>query len=73
MIVVARRTKILHRACTALKNSYFAWHKSPQIEFVGESADDYGGPSREFFRLVQINLSTKYSCDVFKIANILKM
>ncbi|XP_058626489.1 uncharacterized protein LOC131537205 [Onychostoma macrolepis] len=40
MIVVARRRKVLHSACTALKSSYFAWHKSPQIEFVGESADD---------------------------------
>ncbi|KAL0161033.1 hypothetical protein M9458_044758, partial [Cirrhinus mrigala] len=29
--------------------SYFAWHRTPRIEFVGESAEDHGGPQREFF------------------------
>ncbi|ROI15246.1 G2/M phase-specific E3 ubiquitin-protein ligase [Anabarilius grahami] len=60
VIVVARRRKILHSACTALKTSYFAWHKSPQIEFVGESADDYGGPSREFFRLLMQDVQSSF-------------
>lgn len=48
--IIARRRKILHSACMALSKSYFAWHKLPNIEFVGEMADDYGGPRREFFR-----------------------
>ncbi|XP_077085809.1 uncharacterized protein LOC143737831 [Siphateles boraxobius] len=49
-IVVARRSKILHSACQALSKSYFAWNRTPRIEFVGESAEDHGGPQREFFR-----------------------
>ncbi|XP_048035991.1 G2/M phase-specific E3 ubiquitin-protein ligase-like [Megalobrama amblycephala] len=53
-IVVARRSKILHSACQALSKSYFAWHRTPRIEFVGESAEDHGGPQREFFRLLMI-------------------
>ncbi|KAL7826267.1 hypothetical protein SRHO_G00340050 [Serrasalmus rhombeus] len=51
LTVVARRRRILHSAITALNKGYFDWHKRPQIEFVGEMADDYGGPTREFFRL----------------------
>lgn len=50
VIVVARRRKILHCACVAVSKSYFSWYKVPQIEFVSEMADDYGGPRREFFR-----------------------
>ncbi|XP_039524561.1 uncharacterized protein LOC120477165 isoform X1 [Pimephales promelas] len=53
-IVVARRSKILHSACQALSKSYFAWNRTPRIEFVGESAEDHGGPQREFFRLLMI-------------------
>ncbi|KAL7824645.1 hypothetical protein SRHO_G00344950 [Serrasalmus rhombeus] len=49
LTVVARRRRILHSAITALNKGYFDWHKRPQIEFVGEMADDYGGPTREFF------------------------
>jgi len=48
--VVARRRRVLHSACVALQKSYFKWHKTPNIEFVGEMAEDYGGPRREFFR-----------------------
>ncbi|XP_076866557.1 uncharacterized protein LOC143517694 isoform X2 [Brachyhypopomus gauderio] len=52
LIVVARRRRILHSAITALNKGYFDWHKCPRIEFVGEMADDFGGPTREFFRLL---------------------
>ena len=52
LTVVARRRQILHSAITALNKGYFDWHKRPQIEFVGEMADDYSGPTREFFRFV---------------------
>lgn len=48
--VVARRRRVLHSACIALHKSYFEWRKIPDIEFVGELAEDYGGPRREFFR-----------------------
>ncbi|MGL5119701.1 MAG: hypothetical protein ACRC7H_10985 [Plesiomonas shigelloides] len=50
LTIVARRRKILHSACVALEKSHFDWHKMPNVEFVGEMADDYGGPRREFFR-----------------------
>ncbi|KAL7826261.1 hypothetical protein SRHO_G00339990 [Serrasalmus rhombeus] len=53
LTVVARRRRILHSAITALNKGYFDWHKRPQIEFVGEMADDYGGPTREFFSFVE--------------------
>ena len=36
--VIARRKNILQSACVALSRSYFAWHKLPHIEFVGEMA-----------------------------------
>ncbi|KAL6479997.1 hypothetical protein MHYP_G00110300 [Metynnis hypsauchen] len=51
LTVVARRRRILH-AITALNKGCFDWHRRPQIEFVGEMADDYDGPTREFFRLL---------------------
>ncbi len=48
--VIARRKNILKSACVALSRGYFEWHKTPNIEFVGEMGEDYGGPRREFFR-----------------------
>ncbi|KAL7827080.1 hypothetical protein SRHO_G00327980 [Serrasalmus rhombeus] len=59
LTVVARRRRILHSAITALNKGYFDWHKRPQIEFVGEMADDYGGPTREFFRSSRHNGASK--------------
>lgn len=52
--IIARRRYPVQSACMALKQSYFAWHRTPSIEFVGECADDYGGPRRELFRQVFI-------------------
>ncbi|XP_076731533.1 G2/M phase-specific E3 ubiquitin-protein ligase-like [Maylandia zebra] len=62
--IIARRRKILHSACMALSKSYFAWHKLPNIEFVGEMADDYGGPRQEFFRLLMVE--TQNSLGIFE-------
>ncbi|KAL7827039.1 hypothetical protein SRHO_G00327570 [Serrasalmus rhombeus] len=68
LTVVARRRRILHSAITALNKGYFDWHKRPQIEFVGEMADDYGGPTREFFRNVffshsgRVDIAVKAGC-----------
>lgn len=59
---MARRRKILHSACVALDKSYFDWHKMPNVEFVGEMADDYGGPRREFFRLKIIDINLSFFC-----------
>ncbi|XP_057217759.1 G2/M phase-specific E3 ubiquitin-protein ligase-like [Triplophysa rosa] len=41
-----------------LSRGYFEWYKTPNIEFVGEMAEDYGGPRREFFRLLMIELQS---------------
>lgn len=51
--VIARRKNILKSACVALSRGYFEWHKTPNIEFVGEMGEDYGGPRREFFRYIR--------------------
>ncbi|KAA0712533.1 hypothetical protein E1301_Tti019071 [Triplophysa tibetana] len=50
--VVAQRRKITLSACRALERNYFVWHVIPNVEFIGEMAEDYGGPRREFFRLL---------------------
>ncbi|KAL2102317.1 hypothetical protein ACEWY4_001485 [Coilia grayii] len=50
--IVARRRHILRSACLALSRPYFKWHREPRIEFISEMADDYGGPRREFYRLL---------------------
>ncbi|KAG9273569.1 G2/M phase-specific E3 ubiquitin-protein ligase-like [Astyanax mexicanus] len=58
--VIIRRKHILQSACTALSRSYFVWHKVPNVEFVVEMAEDYGGPRREFFRLLMIELQQSF-------------
>lgn len=52
--VIARRKIILKSACVALSRGYFEWHKTPNIEFVGEMAEDHGGPRREFSGTLEI-------------------
>ncbi|XP_058621115.1 G2/M phase-specific E3 ubiquitin-protein ligase-like [Onychostoma macrolepis] len=58
IIVIARRKNILKSACVTLSRGCFEWHKTPNIEFVGEMGEDYGGPRREFFRLLMIELQS---------------
>ncbi|XP_024116641.1 uncharacterized protein LOC112138307 isoform X2 [Oryzias melastigma] len=50
--VIIRRRKLLESAVKAIKRPTFIWTTTPHIEFVGEEADDLGGPQREFFRLL---------------------
>lgn len=49
-VICIRRKKLLESAIKAISRSTFSWTHSPHIEFVGEDADDMGGPKREFFR-----------------------
>ncbi|KAE8293749.1 hypothetical protein D5F01_LYC06682 [Larimichthys crocea] len=56
-IICIRRRKLLESAIKAISRVTFSWTDLPQIEFVGEDADD-GGPQREFFRLLMIELQT---------------
>ncbi|KAL7884210.1 hypothetical protein AOLI_G00069800 [Acnodon oligacanthus] len=54
--VVVCRKRLLKSAIDALSNSNFSWTKTPYIEFVGELAFDNGGPRREFFRLLMMEV-----------------
>ncbi|KAM6999930.1 uncharacterized protein LKV04_004864 [Tautogolabrus adspersus] len=56
--ICIRRKKLLESAIKAISRVTFCWTDSPQIEFVGEDADDMGGPQREFFRLLMIEVQT---------------
>ncbi|CAL8289265.1 unnamed protein product [Gadus morhua 'NCC'] len=56
--VIARRRYVLRSACAALSKTYFGWHKEPSVEFVSEMAADYGGPRREFFRLLMLEVQS---------------
>ncbi|XP_013884630.1 G2/M phase-specific E3 ubiquitin-protein ligase [Austrofundulus limnaeus] len=54
--VIARRRRVLQSMSMALSMHSFSWKKIPQVEFVGEMADDYGGPKREFLRLLMMEV-----------------
>ncbi|XP_038560055.1 G2/M phase-specific E3 ubiquitin-protein ligase-like [Micropterus salmoides] len=56
--ICVRRRKLLESAVKAISRNAFCWTHSPLIEFVGEDADDMGGPQREFFRLLMIEVQT---------------
>ncbi|KAK2840752.1 hypothetical protein Q7C36_012331 [Tachysurus vachellii] len=56
--VVIQRTRLLRSALVALSNRNFSWTKKPFIEFAGEEAFDNGGPRREFFRLLMIEVQS---------------
>ncbi|KAK0132655.1 G2/M phase-specific E3 ubiquitin-protein ligase [Merluccius polli] len=54
MTVAVRRQNVLKSACSVLSRGYFEWQREPRIEFINEMADDYGGPRREFQRLLMM-------------------
>ncbi|XP_042267619.1 uncharacterized protein LOC121897287 isoform X2 [Thunnus maccoyii] len=56
--ICIRRKKLLESTIKAISRASFCWTHSPLIEFVGEDADDMGGPQREFFRLLMIEVQT---------------
>ncbi|KAK1786970.1 hypothetical protein P4O66_017347, partial [Electrophorus voltai] len=56
--VIIRRKQLLKSAIIAMSSSNFHWTKTPHIEFVGEEAFDNGGPRREFFRLLMIEVQS---------------
>ncbi|XP_034072356.1 uncharacterized protein LOC117546280 isoform X2 [Gymnodraco acuticeps] len=56
--ICIRRKKLLESAIKAISRVTFCWNNSPYIEFVGEDGDDMGGPQREFFRLLMIEVQT---------------
>ncbi|KAI9516290.1 hypothetical protein NQZ68_017493 [Dissostichus eleginoides] len=56
--ICIRSKKLLESAIKAISRVTFCWNNSPYIEFVGEDGDDLGGPQREFFRLLRIEVQT---------------
>ncbi|XP_017323374.1 G2/M phase-specific E3 ubiquitin-protein ligase isoform X2 [Ictalurus punctatus] len=52
------RKSLLKSALGALCNRNFSWTKKPHIEFAGEEAFDNGGPRREFFRLLMLEVQS---------------
>ncbi|KAK5918883.1 hypothetical protein CgunFtcFv8_022826 [Champsocephalus gunnari] len=56
--ICIRRKKLIESAIKAISRVTFCWNNSPYIEFVGEDGDDMGGPQREFFRLLMIEVQT---------------
>ncbi|XP_076845164.1 uncharacterized protein LOC143490355 [Brachyhypopomus gauderio] len=52
------RKQLLKSTIHVFSNSNFPWTKTPHIEFVGEEAFDNGGPTREFFRLLMIEVQS---------------
>ncbi|XP_076142999.1 G2/M phase-specific E3 ubiquitin-protein ligase-like [Alosa pseudoharengus] len=58
--VVVRRKSVLKDALTLCKKSYFSWKRTPHVEFIGEEAADFGGPMKEFFRLLMMDVASTY-------------
>jgi len=56
-IAVSRRN-LLKSATIAAQKAGFSYSRPPVISFVGEDAEDDGGPRREFFRLVHATVYT---------------
>ncbi|MCI4381193.1 hypothetical protein PGIGA_G00248760 [Pangasianodon gigas] len=56
--VIVWRKRLLKSALDALSNRNFSWTEKPHIEFAGEEAFDNGGPRREFFRLLMIEVQS---------------
>ncbi|ROI69428.1 G2/M phase-specific E3 ubiquitin-protein ligase [Anabarilius grahami] len=54
--VLVSRNKLLQSAKDALSNCNFPWTKIPLVTFVGEQALDCGGPRREFFRILMMEV-----------------
>jgi hypothetical protein len=50
MTVVVHRANIMKSAMYAVKSRNFHFRRHIDVQFVGEEAQDDGGPRREFFR-----------------------
>ena len=60
-IILIHRSRILQSTLLAVSRPRFSYNHLVQVEFVGEQAQDCGGPRREYFRwYIYINLSGNY-------------
>ncbi|KAK7135471.1 hypothetical protein R3I94_014212 [Phoxinus phoxinus] len=56
--VLVSRKKLLQSAKDMLSKCDFTWNKTPLVTFVGEQALDCGGPRREFFRILMMEMQS---------------
>ncbi|XP_016388028.1 uncharacterized protein LOC107723804 [Sinocyclocheilus rhinocerous] len=56
--ILVSRNKVLQSAKDSVSNSNFPWTKIPLVTFVGEEALDFGGPRREFFRILMMKVQS---------------
>lgn len=56
--ILVSRNGLLQSAKDAVSNCNFSWTKIPIVIFVGEEALDCGGPRREFFRLLMLEVQS---------------
>ncbi|XP_038057921.1 uncharacterized protein LOC119729371 [Patiria miniata] len=52
IMVIASRKRLLKSAIHATQAQGFSFDRPPCVTFAGEEAEDEGGPSREFFKLL---------------------
>ena len=48
--IVVHRRRLLKSTITAVRRPNFSYQRTIDVQFVGEDAEDYGGPRREFLR-----------------------
>jgi len=48
--LIIHRARLLQSTLQAVQRANFSYSRQIQVEFVGEEAEDYGGPRREFLR-----------------------
>lgn len=58
--IVVLRKRLLRTCLKAVTDSSFDFFKIPLIHFSCEEAEDYGGPRREFFRLLMKKLGSEF-------------
>lgn len=60
--VIVHRSRILQSTLAAIRRPNFSYSRLIEVEFVGEDAQDYGGPRREFMRYCYCypNVTVKY-------------
>lgn len=58
--LVILRKRLLGTCLNSIKEPNFDFFKMPSFRFIGEEADDFGGPTREFFRLLMKTLCEEF-------------
>jgi len=62
--VIVHHSRLLQSTLAAVHRPNFCYNRLTEIEFVGEGADDDGGPRRKYFRYVAEFVVRVYLCSV---------